>query len=260
MPFAKEKGQPAIYYETIGKGTPIIFIPPPGVGHLTFRYQVPLMDQCKLITFDVRGDCQSERSTEPMTMTQLAYDVKRVLDANCVRKAIVCGYSNGAAIAQEFALTYPERTAGVILIGGYFAVKNFLLEKEYKLGIWAARNELMPLLASGLAKNHFIDKQAANELYAEIMKTDPQMLADQYTTGLHYSSEDRLHQLRVPLLLIYGANDHYLQPYQTRFRELVHDVEIVYIQGVKHQVPSKAPHECNAVLREWMRRKQFIPS
>lgn len=91
MPFAKEKGQPAIYYETIGKGTPIIFIPPPGVGHLTFRYQVPLMDQCKLITFDVRGDCQSERSTEPMTMTQLAYDVKRVLDANCVRKAIVVG-------------------------------------------------------------------------------------------------------------------------------------------------------------------------
>ncbi|WP_088104188.1 alpha/beta fold hydrolase [Halalkalibacter urbisdiaboli] len=260
MPFAKERRQPAIYYETIGKGTPIIFIPPPGVGHLTFRYQVELIDECKLITFDIRGDGQSGRSSEPMTMTQLAYDVKRVLDANRVRKAVICGYSNGACIAQEFALTYPERTVGLILIGGYFAVRSFLLEKEYQIGIWAAKNGLMTLLAAGLAKNHFSDNQAAKEHYQEIKKTNSQMLAEQYHVGLHYSSADRLHQINVPLLLIYGAKDYYIQSYQYLFRRLIHDVEVVYIQQTKHQVPTKASHECNAVIRSWLKRKKLLPS
>jgi pimeloyl-ACP methyl ester carboxylesterase len=260
MPFAEGKYQPSIYYETIGEGTPVIFIPPPGVGHLTFRYQVSLMDECKLITFDIRGDGRSGRSVEPMTMTQLTYDVKRVLDANRVHKAVICGYSNGACIAQEFALTYPERTAGLILIGGYYAVKNFLLKKEYQIGIWAAKNGLMTLLASGLAKNHFSDNQAAKELYEEIKQTDSQMLADQYHVGLHYSSAERLNQIKVPLLLIYGSKDYYLQSYQYLFRMLIRDIEVVYIQGVKHQVPTRSPHECNALIREWMRRKTLIPS
>ncbi|WP_096438941.1 alpha/beta fold hydrolase [Alteribacter populi] len=258
MPFAKEKHQPSIYYETIGKGTPIIFIPPPGVGHLTFRYQVTLMDVCKVITFDIRGDCRSGRSSEPMTMTQLAYDVKRVLDANQVDKAIICGYSNGAYIAQEFAFIYPERTAGVILMGGYFAVRSFLLEKEYQIGVWAAKNELMTLLAAALAKSHFSDNQHMKELYSEIIRTDPQMLANQYHLGLHYSSADRLQQIKVPLLLIYGAEDYYIQSYQYLFRKVVRDIEVVYIQGTKHQVPTKAPYECNALIRNWMTRKKLI--
>ncbi|MBU8906825.1 alpha/beta fold hydrolase [Desertibacillus haloalkaliphilus] len=258
MPFAKERHQPSIYYETIGKGTTIIFIPPPGVGHLTFRYQVGLMDKCKLITFDIRGDGRSDRSSEPMTMTQLAYDVKRVLDANRVHKAVICGYSNGACIAQEFAITYPERTAGLMIIGGYFAVNSFFLEKEYQLGIWAAKNGLMTILAAGLAKNHFSDPQAADEMYREIKRTDAQMLAEQYHVGLHYSSADRLHQIKAPLLLIYGAHDYYVHAYQHLFRRVVEDVEVVYVQGTKHQVPTKAPHECNALMRDWMRRKHLL--
>ncbi|WP_100406967.1 alpha/beta fold hydrolase [Bacillus solitudinis] len=260
MSFAIEKNQPSIYYETIGKGTAVILIPPPGVGHLTFRYQVGLMDVCKLITFDIRGDCRSGRSSEPMTMTQLAYDVKRVLDANRIDKAVICGYSNGACIAQEFALIYPERTSGLILIGAYFEVRSFLLEKEYKLGIWAAKNELMTLLAGALAKNHFSNNQAAEELYREIKRTDPQMLANQYHVGLKYSSADRLHRIKVPLFLIYGSRDYYIQSYQYLFRRVIRETEVAYIQQTKHQVPTKAPHECNALIREWMGRKKLIPS
>ncbi|WP_096188879.1 alpha/beta fold hydrolase [Evansella halocellulosilytica] len=260
MPYAKEKRQPSIYYEKIGKGTPVIFIPPPGVGHLTFRYQVPLLNECKLIMFDIRGDGRSGRSSVPMTMSQLAYDVKRVLDSNKVRKAVICGYSNGALIAQEFALTFPERTMGLILIGGYPAVKSFLLEKEYQIGIWAAKNALKTLLGSALAKSHFTDNQHAEELYHEMKRTDSNMLAKQYDLGLHYNCIDRLHHISVPLLLIYGANDHYIQSYQYVYRQLLRDVEVVHVEKTKHQVPTKSPQACNALMREWMRRKNLIPA
>ncbi|MBP3952873.1 alpha/beta fold hydrolase [Bacillus suaedae] len=260
MPYTVERHQPAIYYEEIGRGTPIILIPPPGVGHLTFRYQVKLIDQCQLISFDIRGDGQSERSSELMTMDQLISDVKRVLDTNHIKRAVICGYSNGACIAQEFTLTYPERTMGLILIGGYYAVNSFLLEKEYQIGIWAAKNGLMTFLAKALSRNHFSDKQAAEEHYREIKKTNPQMLAQQYQIGLHFSSESRLQQINVPLLLIYGSRDYYLHEYQHLFKQLIEDVEIVYIHGVKHQVPTKAPDECNAAIRDWLKRKKLVPN
>jgi pimeloyl-ACP methyl ester carboxylesterase len=131
-----------------------------------------------------------------------------------------------------------------------------LLQERPRL-LWAARNELMTLLGGGLAINHFSDTKHARELYKEIKQTDPQMLANQYSIGLHYSSADRLNQLKVPLLLIYGAKDYYLKSYQYLFRKIVHDTEVVYVQGTKHQVPTKASHECNALIREWVRRKKL---
>ncbi|MDQ0254776.1 pimeloyl-ACP methyl ester carboxylesterase [Evansella vedderi] len=259
MPYIQEENSnPSIYYETIGNGTPLILIPPPGIGHLVFRYQLSLMDVCKLITFDIRGDGQSGRSPEPMTMEQLAYDVKRVLDTNGINKGVICGYSNGASIAQEFALSYPERTDGLILIGSYYEVRSFLLEMEYQIGIWAAQKEFMTILASVLAKNHFSDTKASKELYKEIIQSDPHMLAQQYQVGLSYSSADRLHKINVPILLMYGSRDYYLQNYQHFFRKVVRDIEVVYISGVKHQVPTKAPHACNALIRGWLKRKDLI--
>lgn len=229
------------------------------MGHLTFRYQVSLMDECQIITFDIRGDGRSGRTSIPMAMEQLAYDVKRVLDANHVGKAVICGYSNGASIVQEFAINYPERTAGLILIGGFYAVRSFLLEKEYQIGIWAAKN-IKTILAAGLAKNHFTNKQAADELFNEIIRSDSKMLAAQYHVGLHYSSTDRLHQIKAPLLLIYGAKDYYIQSYQYLFRKLIPKTEVAYVHKMKHQVPTKSSHECNALIREWMRRTKLIAS
>ncbi|WP_163537552.1 alpha/beta hydrolase [Gracilibacillus sp. YIM 98692] len=255
MPYAREGNDPAIYYETEGNGTPIIFIPPPGMGHLTFRYQKYLKENCQVITFDVRGDCRSEKSKASFDVHTLAHDVKTILDHNDIDKAVVCGYSNGGCIAQEFALTFPDRTAGIILIGGYYDTSNFWLRKEYQLGIWVAKRHWIKLLAAGLAKNHFKDNQAAKEMMDEIVDTDPDMLAKQYQAGLVYNSLDKLHLLEVPLLLIYGARDLYVHAYQKKYRELVKDVEVVYVQKSKHQVPTRFYHECNAIIQEWVTRK-----
>ncbi|WP_153735100.1 alpha/beta fold hydrolase [Aquibacillus halophilus] len=221
-------------------------------------YQTALLDEFKVITFDIRGDCRSDRSSEQMTMIQLADDTKRILDANNIDKAVICGYSNGACIAQEFVLSYPEHTAGLIMIGAYYEVSSFLLEKEYRIGIWAAKNKLMTLLSLALAKNHFRDKELAKVMYKEIKRTNHQMLTNQYTIGLNYSCADRIQEINVPLLLIYGAWDYYIQSYQHLYRRLVSDTEVVYIQRTKHQVPTRSSVECNAIIRGWIRRKNLL--
>ncbi|MFC4404760.1 alpha/beta fold hydrolase [Gracilibacillus xinjiangensis] len=255
MPFTEDN--PSLYYEIEGTGTAVLFIPPPAVGHLTFRYQKKLKDVCRIITFDIRGDCRSEKGKE-MNMDVLVHDVRRLLDANKIEKAIICGYSNGGCIAQAFASLYPERTLGLILIGGYYEVSSFLLRKEYQIGIWIARQKWLKFLALALSKNHFRSKDAANEIYKEIIKTNPQSLASQYSAGLDYINKHNLERINVPLLLIYGQRDYYIHDYQNLYKEKVRDIEIAYIAKSKHQVPTKHYNECNAVIVSWMIKKSLL--
>ncbi|QGH35218.1 alpha/beta fold hydrolase [Gracilibacillus salitolerans] len=255
MPYTKNR--PAIYYQKVGNGTAIIFIAPPAMGHLTFRYQTLLQDNFTVITFDNRGDCRSAHSDTKLTFSHFVDDVKKVLDENEISKAIVCGYSNGGLIAQQFAISYPEHTLALIMLGGYHSPKSLMLRTEYKIGIMVARKQWIPLLAKALAFNHFSDKKAANEMEIEIKKTNADMLAQQYQLGLNYENEQQLRNIDVPLLIIYGANDHYVHPYQNIFRNKLKDVEVAYVHRSKHQVPTKYFHECNAIIYEWAKRKQL---
>ncbi|UOQ47240.1 alpha/beta hydrolase [Gracilibacillus caseinilyticus] len=256
MPYTET--QPALYFQCTGSGTAIIFISPPAMGHLTFRYQQLLKDHFKLITFDNRGDCRSSGTEGILQFSDFVEDVKRIMDVNRISQAIICGYSNGGLIAQEFALRYPNHTLALILIGGYYTPGNITLRTQYGLGITIAKWKWIGLLAKGLSFNHFRDKRAAKEMELEIKKTAPHMLTQQYQLGLNYQAADRLHLIHVPLLLIYGANDFYVHSYQHAFRKKINDVEVAYIHHSKHQVPTKYYNECNAIIYEWSKRKELM--
>ncbi|WP_058307199.1 alpha/beta fold hydrolase [Gracilibacillus massiliensis] len=256
MPYTKD--DPKIYYQAVGNGTPIIFIAPPAMGHLTFHYQTLLENNYRIITFDNRGDCRSTCPDLSMTFDDLVYDVNRIMEANDIQKAVICGYSNGGLIAQQFAITFPEKSLGLMLIGGYYAPKNVLLRIEYHFGIWIAKKKAIPLLAKALSFNHFRDKKIAVKMDSEIKRTNPYLLMQQYQLGLDFSIENTLHLIKVPLLLIYGANDKYVHDYQYYFRDQLSEVDVAYVHRSKHQVPTKYFHECNAIIKEWTTRKGLL--
>ncbi|WP_088104429.1 alpha/beta fold hydrolase [Halalkalibacter urbisdiaboli] len=254
MPYVRGNG-PAIYYEVEGVGTPIVFIHPPGMGHVTFHLQRRLAETYQTIFLDLRGNGRSGRTKESVTVEDMAYDVFRVVDKLKLEKAIICGYSNGGSIAQEFALRYPERTSGVALCGGFPEVSTFLLEKEFELGIWGAKNRLMSLFGQVLARSHYKETQNVNILNEYVKKTNPQMLQTMYENGLEYTCTERLPQLDVPLLLIYGSRDFYIHFYQYQYAKRVKNLEIVHVSKSTHQVPTKFPDEFNMILKSWIERK-----
>ncbi|MCT8140064.1 alpha/beta hydrolase [Anaerobacillus sp. CMMVII] len=256
MPFATHQDTTEIYYETYGEGTAILFIHPPAMGHVTFKRQRPLADHFQIITVDLRGNGRSGNKAEKITMSLIVEDLLAVVDEIGVSKVVVCGYSNGGSIAQEFALSFPDRVSGVILCGGFSEVNSFLLRNEFRLGIYAAQFKLIKLMSFALATAHTRSKLFELELEDYVKKTDPEVLRHMYNEGLHYKSTDRLHQLNVPLLLVYGANDHYVHHYQDIFLEKVKtNVDIVYISDVKHQIPTKKSLELNKVIYNFIKKK-----
>ncbi|WP_100405755.1 alpha/beta fold hydrolase [Bacillus solitudinis] len=254
MPYARGKG-PAIYYEVEGTGTPIVFLHPPGMGHVTFNQQRRLSSFFQIVFLDFRGNGRSGRTKERVTVSSMAEDVLQVIDKLQLEKVVVCGYSNGSSVAQEFALTYPERTSGVLLCGGFPEVNTFFLEKEFDIGIFGAKHKWMPLFGQILSKSHFKEKPYVQFLKNYVKETNPINLESAYEEGLAYSCLDRIQNLKVPLLLIYGSRDFYLHVYQWQYAKRVKDLEIIHVSKATHQIPTKQPDEFNAILKNWVERK-----
>ncbi len=113
MPYANAGGV-KLYYESAGEGTPLILH---GHGHSGWMvFQIPYFSQFyRVITFDRRGTGRSDDPPAPWSMEGFAADVRNLMDALDIDKAIVGGNSLGGAISSQFGLDYPDRALALIV-------------------------------------------------------------------------------------------------------------------------------------------------
>lgn len=74
---------------------------------------------CRLVHFDKRGTGLSDRGVPPPSLDARVRDITAVMDAAGVKRAVLGGFSEGAALAAFFAATYPQRVDGLMLSGGF---------------------------------------------------------------------------------------------------------------------------------------------
>lgn len=88
-------------------------------NHLTWALVADeLGDDVTMIAPDLRGRAGSASLPGPFGMRQHAKDIKAVLDHAGVDAATIVGHSMGGFVTAAFAVDYPERVAGLVLIDG----------------------------------------------------------------------------------------------------------------------------------------------
>ena len=123
----------SLYYTVKGKGIPIVFIHPPVLTCVNFKYQVEeLSREFQVITFDIRGHGRSQYSEQPLTYPLIARDIKQLLDHLKIKKAFICGYSTGGSIVLEYLLHSADRSLGGIVISGMSQVSTKYLKKKFR--------------------------------------------------------------------------------------------------------------------------------
>ena len=115
MPTAKINGTD-IYYEIHGEGVPLLLIA--GLasdsrswGDVTGRLSKDFM----VISPDNRGAGRSPLMTGELSISQMADDCVALLDSLEIPSSHIAGHSMGGFIAQEIAITHPERADSLIL-------------------------------------------------------------------------------------------------------------------------------------------------
>lgn len=105
-------------YEVCGEGFPVLTVHGgPGTDHRLFRpYLDPLASNHKLIYFDLPGHGESSPVGD-YSLSTMAHALGEVLEAAGERQACLLGSSYGGFLSLTFALTYPQKVSGLILVG-----------------------------------------------------------------------------------------------------------------------------------------------
>jgi pimeloyl-ACP methyl ester carboxylesterase len=109
-----DAGGVELFYESTGEGTPLVL---QAHHHIAWMpYQIPYFSQFyRVITFDRRGTGRSASPPGDWTAADFARDLRNLLDALGIERAIVGGASLGGVISCQFGLDYPERALALVL-------------------------------------------------------------------------------------------------------------------------------------------------
>lgn len=151
-------GEARIYYEVAGSGPAIVFVHGFALGMREWDDQMAaLASRHRVVAFDRRGYGKStgfaDASADPG-------DIRALLDALGIRRAVVVGHSAGAQVVWRFAAAFPDRVAGLVMYGGGQPPVGFPIaraEPRPNLRAIARQHGLDSVLNSMLARPEFAD-------------------------------------------------------------------------------------------------------
>lgn len=115
MPVGRVNGI-ELYWEQRGGGPRLLLCNGSGLALQDVRPLLdPLASSFELLAWDYRGFGRSAPVTRPYTMADVAADAAGLLEVTGWESCRVVGASFGGMVAQEFAVTYPQRVERLAL-------------------------------------------------------------------------------------------------------------------------------------------------
>ena len=185
-----------------------------GSGEMWAPLLPTLASMRRVVNVDLRGHGQSSRSAQEHTFEDLVGDVLRVLDELAIERAVLAGLSIGGMTAMRFALRYPDRVGGLILINADAGDED--PQQKLKYRAWSALvqlaepsvvvRQLTPLMFGADVRARrpgLVDAWAARWRELDVMSAvrvfDTLMDRDDV--------RESLGRIRCPTLVIHGAED-----------------------------------------------------
>jgi thioesterase CepJ len=113
-------GDVTLDYEVVGDGDPVVLVCGAGQPSIGWRIEmVPALNAAGFaaLVFDTRGMPPSSSPPAPYSVAQLADDTLRLADHVGWERFSIVGYSLGGWVAEELALTRPDRVSAAVFIG-----------------------------------------------------------------------------------------------------------------------------------------------
>lgn len=242
------------FYDDNGSGVPIVFIHPPGMGRKVFYHQYALTKHARLLMIDLSGHGDTIGVTNKVSIQAFADEIVALLNHLSIERAIICGYSSGGCIAQQFAITYQDRTIALILSGGFPKVNSFILHMEHLLGMYFIK-KFPKIMMKTIAASHTTVPRLKRMLYHHMKKADRKTWYQFYKRSLHFSVVNKLQMLDIPILLIYGSKD-LTNQHVNIYRTFIHAQEI-FIKNAHHQLPFKNADDFNKIITQFLQSKQI---
>ena len=212
-------GNCTIYYEVYGEGPRVLFFNGSGLTlESSANLITALSHKCRVAAHDQRGLGKSGIPEGPYSMADYAADGAALLDEVGWSRCAVVGFSFGGMVAQEFAVTFPERIQRLVLMctspGGTLGA-SFPLHELALLPV-EERLKKMPLLTDSRFTNEWLAEHPADSaIVAEagrrisVQKSKRQLKGERFQLEArrHHDVGDRLHRILCTTFVAAGRYD-----------------------------------------------------
>jgi pimeloyl-ACP methyl ester carboxylesterase len=204
-----------IHYQERGSGDPLVLIMGLGApGSLWEDHVACYESHFRCILVDNRGAGDSDKPYGPYTTREMADDMVGLMDALDIESARVAGISMGSAIAQELALSYPDKVRSLVLISSWSRCDRYtvaVFEHFKRMRAVASPADFMQLLQLWIAAPGYYGEQYDELLQGQRDAHDGYMPLHAFEAQCDACSTHdtyaRLDQIAVPALLTVGEVD-----------------------------------------------------
>jgi pimeloyl-ACP methyl ester carboxylesterase len=251
MPHTNVAGEKIFYFHH--QGAPegqrtLVFIHGAGGSHLHWSPpQLRCLAGANTYALDLPGHGQSEGQGRT-SVNAYADFVAAFLETLDLEQVTLVGHSMGGATALDFALRYPEKTAGLVLVGSgaRLRVAPAILDGIHQDFDAAVR------LICDYAFAPETSEQLKRASLRQMRQTDPDVLYGDFAACDAFDVMDRLGEIRCPTLAICGTADRLTPPkYSTYLRANIPGAQLILIEGAGHMVMLEQPEAVSQAIADF---------
>jgi 3-oxoadipate enol-lactonase len=251
MAFLRRPDGCRLYYELHGDPDrePLVLLEGLGGDIPGWRRNIPALSEDLLVAaYDFRGNGRSDAPDEPMSMATFVEDTVALLDELGLDSAHLYGQSLGGMVAQELALSHPDRVRSLMLAAAHCGGAHVVPSKAKA----PKDRPYLQLYSEAFARAH------PEHLRADLRAGLPQArhaTRRQREAALAFDSCDRLGRIRAPTLILHGTEDRVIDPAKARIlAERIPQAELVLLEGAGHVYHSEQPEAADRAVLEFIGR------
>ena len=217
-----------------------------------------LQSRFDVIAMDLRGHGRSDLITGPVDVHDLARDALQVLDEAGVARCAVVGLSLGGAVAQALALDHPGRVQKLAVIGTVCGrtpdeqakarERIRFLEQHGTAGIAESNRERW--FTDAFRRDH---PDVVERRVEQVKACDGPSYRYAFTVFATADFVDRLHEIRVPTLVVTGEHDAAATGRMAHLMgERIRDAEVHVLAGLRHSLLIEATDTIADLLEQFL--------
>lgn len=219
-----------------------------------------LAPHARVITYDLLGHGTCRKPEREINLHDYVEQLRELLDAEGLQKAILVGFSFGGLTLQLFATTNPERVEKLVIIGAVYK------RTAEQIAAIAARLEMaekegpVAIIDAAIARWYAPEFQEANPDIIEatrkrLTSNVPREFLAAYR--LFVTSDplvtDKLSRITVPTLVIAGELDPGSTPAMAeQMVSEIPDARLCIVPGARHMLPVASADAINQALIEFI--------
>lgn len=256
-----------IAYEVTGSGPPLLLVHGFTASRASFLENVAsLARHFTVINTELlgHGDSDAPLALEPYGPGPAVERLAALTRSLGFERFLLCGHSLGGALGLRFALDHPGRLSGLVIINSNSAAGTVAWREQARAGMRAMaarvrRDGVAAMRDSWLypARSTRLPAAAREALQRDFDRLTPQGLANTAEALVcDVNCAERLHELRVPTLYVFGDRDRQVGESLPGFlaRLPAGLVELVTLEGAGHAANLERPREFEAALLAFSRR------